>query len=62
MKSLIGLQLMVCTLGAQVRDFPDPYPEIYDSVQVLPLFRHGWQIHYDAMKEMLAMKKGRRLW
>ncbi len=33
--------------------FPDPYPEVYEQVEVLPYYRHGWHLH-EKFKSILA--------
>jgi SAM-dependent methyltransferase len=37
--------LAFLSLFANEYAFPDPYPEVYDNVEILPEYRHGWYLH-----------------
>ncbi|MBS0620853.1 MAG: class I SAM-dependent methyltransferase [Verrucomicrobia bacterium] len=45
MKYLVALSLSFGMLSADNYGFPDPYPEVYDHCEILPLNRHGWYLH-----------------
>lgn len=55
----IASSLLVMSLftgvHANMYDFPDPYPEVYQNVEVLPLNMHGWYRHED-FKPIFATK------
>ncbi len=55
---LIFILLFSC-INANANDtpFPDPYPEIYEQIQVLPPNIHGWVIHEGVFDPLLAEKK-----
>lgn len=36
--------------------FTDPYPEVYEQVELLPFRPHGWRIHEDFFDPLLASK------
>ncbi len=43
-------------LAAEQYDLPDPYPEIYESIEVLPYRMHGWH-QYQSIFDPLLEKK-----
>lgn len=45
--------LMPIGLGASEYGFPDPYPDVYENILVLPLYRHGWYLH-EQFKKILS--------
>ena len=61
MNKRIALFIIVCfvpiLLRAESHDFPDPYPEVYQSIEVLPLNLHGWHGHEKEVLEIFAKKE-----
>lgn len=37
--------------------FTDPYPQVYENVTLLPLYRHGWNLHDKQVRDALSKRK-----
>ena len=60
MKKTLGILLLgLSFLEARADDycFPDPYPEVYERVEVLPPLVHGWCVHDYIFGPLLADQK-----
>lgn len=44
MKVFLSLFFLL-SLAADDYNFPDPYPEVYETIHLLPIDRHGWYLH-----------------
>ena len=52
-KLILFFKFVAYALSAEVRDFPDPYPGVYSSMELLPPFLHGWYRH-EQIKDIIA--------
>lgn len=46
-----------CALQAQFFDQPDPYPEIYTSIQVMPYSAVGWNLYQNFFDAILKERE-----